>query len=169
MRTSFLCNTFNTLKHKRNGKQFADGVFKCIFLIVIYVHFDWKFVESCADGPIDNNSTLVQVMACHWECNTPCFDGCYPIPMLCDIVHVIRYSQSSEACRRQFRIIMWDGSPWYLLFPLLFSMMCGQVLFVSVNPDHCCFIQKLSITYKILIFEIIRWSSLYLRRIVIGT
>ena len=55
------CN--NTVRPKQNGRQFADDIFKCIFLnwdIWISNKFSLKFVPN---GPIDNIPALDQLMA----------------------------------------------------------------------------------------------------------
>ena len=53
-----------TLRQRQNGRHFPDDIFKCIFLN----EKDWisntiwlKFVNK---GPINNNTALVQIMAC---------------------------------------------------------------------------------------------------------
>ena len=62
-----LCSikTFNTMKPEQNGRHFADGIFKYIFLkgnVCIWIEVSQSFVPK---GQIDNKSTLVQVMAWH--------------------------------------------------------------------------------------------------------
>ena len=52
----------NTLRLIQNGRHFADGVFKCIFLnetVWILLKISLKFVPK---GPINNIPSLVQVM-----------------------------------------------------------------------------------------------------------
>ena len=72
----------NTLRLGQNDCHFAGNISKCIFPMkgfVIWSKFHWQlFVHM---GPIDNNSTLVQVMA--W-----CLFGTKPLsePMLTKIV-----------------------------------------------------------------------------------
>ena len=54
---------FNTLRQKQNGRLFPDDNFKCIFLnenVWISVKISLKFVTK---GPINNNPTLVEIMA----------------------------------------------------------------------------------------------------------
>ena len=53
----------NTLGPRQNGRHFPDDIFKWIFLnenVWISIHISLKFVPR---GPINNMSTLVQVMA----------------------------------------------------------------------------------------------------------
>ena len=53
----------NTLRPRQNGRRFADDTFKRIFLsenVRILIKISLKFVPR---GPINNISTLVQVMA----------------------------------------------------------------------------------------------------------
>ena len=53
----------NTLKPRQNGRRFADGTFKRIFLnenIRISIKISLKFVPK---NPINNNPALVQIMA----------------------------------------------------------------------------------------------------------
>ena len=53
----------NTLRLRQNGRHFPDDIFKCIFVNenVWILNTSWlKFVPT---GPIDNNTTLVQIMA----------------------------------------------------------------------------------------------------------
>ena len=52
----------NSYPAGQNGRNFADGIFKCIFLYEnarISIRISLKFVPK---GPIDNKSALVQVM-----------------------------------------------------------------------------------------------------------
>ena len=54
--------TCNTLRPRQNGRHFADAIFKCIFFcenVWIPIKVSLKFVPK---GPIDNKSSLVQVM-----------------------------------------------------------------------------------------------------------
>ena len=53
----------NILRPKQNGRNFADNIFKCIFLnenVWIPVKISLKYVPN---GPINNIPTLVQIMA----------------------------------------------------------------------------------------------------------
>ena len=53
----------NTLRPRQNGRHFADGIFKRIFLnenILIPIKISLKFVPK---GPINNIPALVQIMA----------------------------------------------------------------------------------------------------------
>ena len=53
----------NTLRPRQNGRRFADDIFKRIFVnenIRISIKISLKFVPK---GPINNNPTLVQIMA----------------------------------------------------------------------------------------------------------
>ena len=58
------CHTkVNTLRPRQNGRRFADVTFKRIFFnenVRISIKISLKFVRK---GPIDNNPTLVQIMA----------------------------------------------------------------------------------------------------------
>ena len=54
---------FNTLRPRKNGRHFADDMFKCIFLnenVWIPIEISLKFVP---EGSIDNNPALFQIMA----------------------------------------------------------------------------------------------------------
>ena len=54
---------FNTLGPSQNGRHFADGIFKRIFLnenVWISIKISLKFVPK---GPINNIPALVQIMA----------------------------------------------------------------------------------------------------------
>ena len=56
----------NTLKVRQNGRHFADGIFKLIFLHeTCYISIQISF------SPIDDNPTLVQIMAWHQTSNKP--------------------------------------------------------------------------------------------------
>ena len=49
----------------------TDNIFKCIFMnekFCISIRISLKFVPN---GPIDNKSALVQVLACRWSGNKP--------------------------------------------------------------------------------------------------
>ena len=55
--------SLSTLMPRQNGRQFADGIFKCLFLsenVYISIKTSLKFVPK---GPIDNMTALVQIMA----------------------------------------------------------------------------------------------------------
>ena len=57
------CPIFNTLRPRQNGRHFADDIFKCILLnenAWIPNKISLKFVPK---GPINNISSLVQIMA----------------------------------------------------------------------------------------------------------
>ena len=54
---------FVTLRPRQNGRRFADDTFNCIFLnenVRNSIQISLKFVPQ---GPINNNSALVQIMA----------------------------------------------------------------------------------------------------------
>ena len=60
-----------TLKPRRNGRRFADDVFKCIFLnenVWILIKISLKFVPK---GPNNNIPALIQVMAWHRSGDKP--------------------------------------------------------------------------------------------------
>ena len=60
-----------TLSPEQNDRQFADDIFKCIFLkedVRILIQISTKFGH---DGDIDNGLALVQVMAWHRTGNKP--------------------------------------------------------------------------------------------------
>ena len=53
----------NTLRLRQDGRHFADGIFKCIFLnenVWIPIKISLKFVP---EGPINNIPAMVQIMA----------------------------------------------------------------------------------------------------------
>ena len=53
----------NTLRPRQNGRHFADDTFKRIFVnenVRILIEISLKFVSK---GPINNNPSLVQIMA----------------------------------------------------------------------------------------------------------
>ena len=55
-----------TLRPRKNGRQFPDDIFKCIFLtenVIISIKISLKFVPK---GSINNIPTLVQIMAWWW-------------------------------------------------------------------------------------------------------
>ena len=61
--TEIVILVFNTLRPRQNGRDFADDIFKCIFLsevVWISIKISLKFVPK---GPIDNIPALVQIMA----------------------------------------------------------------------------------------------------------
>ena len=54
---------FNSSLPGQNGRNFADDVFKCIFVnekFCISIEISLKFVPQ---GPVDNNPALVEIMA----------------------------------------------------------------------------------------------------------
>ena len=56
----------NTLRPRQNGRHFADGIFKCMFLnenVWISINISLNFVPK---GPINNIPSLIQIMA--WCC-----------------------------------------------------------------------------------------------------
>ena len=63
MAALFWLQSVNTLRPRQNGRRFADDTFKRIFLnenARISIKISLKFVPK---GPINNNPTLVQIMA----------------------------------------------------------------------------------------------------------
>ena len=59
----WVLSPFNTLRPRQNGRHFADDIFKCILLnenVLLPIKISLKFVPKC---PINNISTLVQIMA----------------------------------------------------------------------------------------------------------
>ena len=64
----------NTLRPKQNGRNFADDIFKCIFLNInelISLKISLKFVLK---GPINNIPALVQIMAWRRPGDKPLFE-----------------------------------------------------------------------------------------------
>ena len=62
---------FNTLRPRRNDRQFADDIFRCIFMnenAWISIDISLKFVPK---DPINNIRALVQIMAGRWTGATP--------------------------------------------------------------------------------------------------
>ena len=55
------------LRDQQNGRHFPDNIFKCIFLNE-NVQISIKFVPQ---GPINNNTALVQIMAWRQPGNKP--------------------------------------------------------------------------------------------------
>ena len=56
-------NVINTLRPIQNGRNFADDIFKCIFVnenVWILIEISLKFIPK---GPINNIPALVQIMA----------------------------------------------------------------------------------------------------------
>ena len=67
----FVTSLLNTLRPRQNGRRFADNTFKRIFLnenVRILIKISMKFVPK---GPITNNPTLVQIMACRRSGDKP--------------------------------------------------------------------------------------------------
>ena len=61
----------NTLRPRQNGRRFADDTFKRIFLnenVRISITISLKFVPK---GPMNNNPSLFQIMACRLDSNKP--------------------------------------------------------------------------------------------------
>ena len=61
----------NTLRPRQNGRNFADDIFKCIFLnenVWISLNISLKFVPKV---PIYNIPALVQIMAWRRSCDKP--------------------------------------------------------------------------------------------------
>ena len=79
----------NTLRPKQNGRDFADDMFKCIFLnenIWIPIEISLKFVPK---GSINNNPALVQIMAWRLPGDKPLFE-----PMMIILLTYMRHSAS---------------------------------------------------------------------------
>ena len=56
-------NYLDTLRPRQDGRRFSDDTFECIFLkenVIILIKISLKFVPN---GPIDNITELVQIMA----------------------------------------------------------------------------------------------------------
>ena len=74
----------NSLRPIQNGRHFADGTFKCIFVnenVWISINISLKFVPK---GQINNISALGQIMAWRQPSNKPLFE---PM-MVCLLMHV---------------------------------------------------------------------------------
>ena len=77
----------NILRPEQNVRHVADNGIKCIFWSLALSHrFFWTWLGFIPDEPIDNNSALVQVMACcrigiEYFNTRSLFDG-KPLPML---------------------------------------------------------------------------------------
>ena len=59
----YLLFVFNTLRPRKDGRHFAHNILTCIFFnrnCCILIKFSLKYV---CKGPIDNNPSLVQIMA----------------------------------------------------------------------------------------------------------
>ena len=72
--TSSWFSVFNTLKPRQNGRNFADDVFKCIFLsgnLWISIKISRNFVPW---GAINNNPEIVQRMAWRQSGDKPLFE-----------------------------------------------------------------------------------------------
>ena len=68
---SGIANDINILGSRQNGRYFADGIFKCIFLnenIWISIEISLKFVPK---SPINNIPALVQIMVRHRPVDKP--------------------------------------------------------------------------------------------------
>ena len=48
---------------RQNGQHFPDDIFKCIFLNENILVLSTIWLKFVPEGPIDNNTTLVQIMA----------------------------------------------------------------------------------------------------------
>ena len=69
--TSLLLTLVIKLRQRQNGKQFADDIFKSIFLYEncwILIQISLKFVPK---GPINKKPELIQKMAWHQAGNKP--------------------------------------------------------------------------------------------------
>ena len=66
-----VCEMFNTLRPRKNGRHFPNYTFKCIFLnetVWISITISLKFVPK---GPANNIPVLVQIMAWRRTGNKP--------------------------------------------------------------------------------------------------
>ena len=54
----------NALRPRQHGHHFGRRYFQIYFHQWKCLNFDWIFTEFCSQGPIDNTSALVQIMAC---------------------------------------------------------------------------------------------------------
>ena len=61
----------------QNGRHFTDNIFKDIFMNEKLCILTWISLKFVPNGPIDNKSSLVQVMA--WQLPS---DKSFPEPML---------------------------------------------------------------------------------------
>ena len=105
----------NTLRPKQNGRHFADGIFKCIFLnenVLILIKFSLKFVLN---NPVNNIPALVQIMAWCWPGNRPLPD---PI-MLSSLAYIC-------VTRPQWVYYIWDSL--VLVLPFFFATCVISVL-----------------------------------------
>ena len=54
---------FDPFPPGQNDRHFADDIFKCIFIIEKFHILIWILLKFVHKDPINNNSSLVQVMA----------------------------------------------------------------------------------------------------------
>ena len=68
------CQGVNTLRPRQDGRHLADDIFMCILFnenCCILIKFSLKYVRK---GQIDNNPTLVQIMAWRRSGNKPLYE-----------------------------------------------------------------------------------------------
>ena len=63
---SFSCTKCVRLRHEPNGWHFESNYFKCGFLTIKLLYFDWNFIKIVPKSVIDNKSALFQVKVWRW-------------------------------------------------------------------------------------------------------
>ena len=125
---TFILDHINTLSPRQNGCHFADDSFKCIFLkenACISIKISLKFVPN---GPINNISALVQIMA--W-----CRPGDKPLsePMM------VRLPTHICVTRPQWVNWLWtNDAVWQHRFGLTLARVIVWCLTaLSHHPNRC--------------------------------
>ena len=99
---SFAC--IHTLRPRQDGRHFSDAIFMCILFnenCCILIKFSLKYIRK---GPIDNNRTLVQIMAWRQSGDKPVSEPMMiSLPMhICvtrpQWVNTLRLEQNGQNC-----------------------------------------------------------------------
>ena len=148
--------TINTLRSRQNGRHFADGIFKCIFLnknVWIPIKNSLKFVSK---GPINNIPTLVQIMVWRRSGDKPLSES-----MLVSLLtHIcVTRPQWVKKCIQGLREIIKSVISWWhfsitwiclaillyitYVFPYQFARRFYDVLCLIVKTVNFCFVNLL--------------------------
>ena len=131
----YLTDTLNTLRLRRNGRQFADDMFKCIFLIEnvwIPIEISLKFVPK---GSIVNNPALFQIMAWRRPGDKPLSETI----MVSSLTHIcvtrphwVNWYMSHSASMNSFLLKIW---------------LCHPSFIINFSTSFCWF--KLKLNYSL--------------------
>ena len=135
----------NTLRPRQNGRHFADDIFKCIYLnenVWILIKISLTFVS---EGPINNISALVQIMAWRRPGDKPLYE-----PMMVSLlthICITRTQWVNGLVPNSSPVITWTNLNLlpFLSLRINFSEIFIKILSFSIKKMYLkCHLQNIS-------------------------